>query len=224
MPGGMFPPPLDIFGPAVEDEGQREAVEASADSIAGFGSGTDVLVASDVSGSMRHPVSRNSTVENYDVGIILSMLLQSRCGSVVSGIFGDVWKVVNLPRTGILANSMRLRDLGNRVGFSTNGHLVIDYLVENGIRMDKVMIFTDCQMWDSSGTGGHIRKSWQRYRGMFPGARLYLFDLCGYGQPPLRLEEDGVALIAGWSDRVFDILEAVENGSDAIGEINRIEL
>ena len=202
----------------------EKAVEASAENIAGFGSGTNVLVASDVSGSMRHPVSRNSTVENYDVGIVLSMLLRNRCENVVSGIFGDVWKVVNLPRTGLLQNSMKLRDLGNRVGYSTNGHLVIDWLVDNKVRMDKVMMFTDCQMWDSRNSGSHIRKSWEMYRRLFPGARLYLFDLCGYGQSPLRLEEGSVALIAGWSDRVFDILDAVENGSDAIAEINRIVL
>ena len=202
----------------------EKAMEASAENIAGFGSETSVLVACDVSGSMRHPVSRNSAVENYDVGIVLSMLLQSRCESVVSGIFGDVWKVVNLPRTGILANSMKLRDLGNRVGFSTNGHLVIDYLVENRVRMDKVMMFTDCQIWDSHDSGSHIRKSWAKYRKMYPEAKLYLFDLCGYGHSPLRLEKGGVALIAGWSDRVFDVLEAVENGSDAVAEINRVVL
>lgn len=202
----------------------EKAAEASAENIAGFGSGTNVLIASDVSGSMRHPVSRNSSVENYDVGIVLSMLLQSRCESVVSGIFGDVWKVVNLPRTGILTNSMELRDLGNRVGFSTNGHLVIDWLLENRVRMDKVMMFTDCQLWDSRNSGSHIRKSWERYRKLFPGARLYLFDLCGYGHSPVRLERGGVALIAGWNDRVFDILDAVENGSDAVAEINRTDL
>ncbi|MBP5203690.1 MAG: TROVE domain-containing protein [Candidatus Methanomethylophilaceae archaeon] len=202
----------------------EKAVESSAENVAGFGSGTNVLIASDVSGSMRHPVSRNSSVENYDVGIVLSMLLQSRCGSVVSGIFGDIWEVVDLPRTGILANAMRLRDLGDRVGYSTNGHLVIDYLVENRVRMDKVMMFTDCQMWDSHNSGNHIRKSWAKYREMFPGARLYLFDLCGYGHSPLRLEKGGIALIAGWSDRVFDVLDAVENGSDAVAEINRVVL
>ncbi|MBR4685902.1 MAG: TROVE domain-containing protein [Candidatus Methanomethylophilaceae archaeon] len=202
----------------------EKAVESSAENIAGFGSGTNVLVASDVSGSMHHPVSRNSTVENYDVGIVLSMLLQSRCGSVVSGIFGDVWKVVNLPRTGILANSMRLRDLSNRVGYSTNGHLVIDWLVENRVRMDKVMMFTDCQLWDSGKCGAHLQTSWKTYRRMYPEAKLYLFDLAGYGQAPIRLKENGVTLIAGWSDRIFDILDAIENGSDAIAEIMKTEL
>ena len=45
---------------------------------------------------------------------------------------------------------------------------------------------------------------------MFPEAKLYLFDLAGYGQPPMHMAERDVYLIAGWSDRVFDILAAVD--------------
>ena len=59
---------------------------------------------------------------------------------------------------------------------------------------------------------------------MYPEAKLYLFDLAGYGQAPIRLKENGVTLIAGWSDRIFDILDAIENGSDAIAEIMKTEL
>ena len=152
------------------------------------------------------------------------MLLQSRCASVMSGMFGDTWKVVGLPRTGILSNVLELRRREGEVGYSTNGYKVIDYLIQNDIAMDKVMIFTDCQMWDSRRGDGHIRKSWEKYRRMHPEAKLYLFDLGGYGQAPLRLEEDGGALIGGWSDKVFDVLEAVENGSDAVAEINKLVL
>jgi hypothetical protein len=202
----------------------EQAVVASAENIAGFGPETRVLLACDVSGSMQYAVSRNSSVQLYDIGLMLAMLLQSRCASVMSGMFGDTWKVVGLPRTGILSNILELRRREGEVGYSTNGYKVIDYLVENDIAMDKVMIFTDCQMWDSNRGDGHIRKSWERYRRMYPEARLYLFDLGGYGQAPLRLEKGGVALIGGWSDKVFDILEAVENGSDAVAEINRLVL
>ena len=173
---------------------------------------------------MQHNVSRNSSVQLYDIGLMLAMLLQNRCGSVMSGMFGDTWKVVGLPRTGILANVLELRRREGEVGYSTNGYKVIDYLIQNDVAMDKVMIFTDCQMWDSRYGDRHIQKSWEAYRKMFPEAKLYLFDLGGYGQAPLKLEEGGVALIGGWSDKVFDVLEAVENGSDAVAEINKLVL
>ena len=59
---------------------------------------------------------------------------------------------------------------------------------------------------------------------MFPEAKLYLFDLAGYGTTPIDNRQGDVYLIAGWSDKIFDILAAIESGRDAIEEINRIEL
>jgi hypothetical protein len=33
-----------------------------------------------------------------------------------------------------------------------------------------------------------------------------------------------VYLIAGWSDKIFDVLSALENGEQALSEIEKIEL
>lgn len=62
------------------------------------------------------------------------------------------------------------------------------------------------------------------YKKIAPNAKLYLFDLAGYGNTPLKIEQNGVHLIAGWSDKVFDVMEAMENGADALDVINDIEL
>ena len=200
----------------------EEAADVSVANLDGFGLGANVLVASDVSGSMMSPVSPKSSIEYYDIGILLGMLLKSRCASVVSGMFGDTWKVLDLPQKSVLSNTVQMRMREGEVGYSTNGHKVIAWLAENGIRMDKVMIFTDCQMWDSSFSGQSLEKSWDRYKKICPEARLYLFDLAGYGAAPVRLPGRDVTLIAGWSDRVFDVLAAIEHGEDALSEINSI--
>jgi hypothetical protein len=150
------------------------------------------------------------------------MLLQSRCEAVVTGMFGDIWKVVNLPRQHILANVDALRRREGEVGYATNGYLVIKDLVQRRLVMDKVMIFTDCQLWNSHGSGESIGRYWKEYKRIAPGARLYLFDLAGYGPMPLRVESDDVYLVAGWSDKVFEVLEAVENGGSALGEIRKM--
>jgi hypothetical protein len=65
---------------------------------------------------------------------------------------------------------------------------------------------------------------WKRYKKIAPAAKLYLFDLAGYGATPLNVLRDDVFLIAGWSDKVFDVLAAIEKGSDALEIINSIEL
>ncbi|MDR1181999.1 MAG: hypothetical protein LBL13_08475 [Bacteroidales bacterium] len=90
--------------------------------------------------------------------------------------------------------------------------------------MDKIMIFTDCQLWNSNGGDAQLKDVWKKYKTIAPDARLYLFDLAGYGQVPLDIADNDVHLIAGWSDKVFDILSAIDNGSDALKEIRAIEL
>ena len=200
------------------------ALKCSANNIEGFDENTRVLLASDVSGSMGSPISPRSTVRNYDIGMLLSMLLRNRCEQVVAGIFGDDWKVVNMPNDNILMATRKLERLCNTVGFSTNGYKVIDWLIEKKMVMDKVMMFTDMQMWDNTGRYKDIEVSWKNYKKMAPQAKLYLFDLAGYGQLPMRLAEPDVYLIAGWSDRVFDVLSAIDLGEDALSVIKRIDV
>lgn len=50
--------------------------------------------------------------------------------------------------------------------------------------------------------------------GLAPGARLYLFDLAGYGSKPLECLEAEVYLFAGWKERMIDILDAIETGTE----------
>ena len=202
----------------------EKAVLVTSQNIAGFDEHTRVLLACDVSGSMYTPISPKSSVKNYDIGLVLAMLLNNRCENVISGIFGDDWKIINLPSTGVLSNVEQLYGHSNEVGYSTNGYKVIEYLNNGGIVLDKVMMFTDCQMWNSYGTEQTIRKEWDKYKQIAPNAKLYLFDLNGYGTTPLNIVRDDVTLIAGWSDRIFEMLEAVENGSNAIEEIKKIEM
>ena len=40
----------------------------------------------------------------------------------------------------------------------------------------------------------------------------------------MEIGKDDVYMISGWSDRIFDMLEAVENGEDVVQRIENIEL
>ena len=103
------------------------AVKHSADNITGFDADTRVLLACDVSGSMYKPISSHSAIRNYDIGLMLAMLLRHRCHQVVTGIFGSDWMTVNMPQGDILPAVDSLTSLQNKVGFSTNGYKVIDW-------------------------------------------------------------------------------------------------
>ncbi|WP_291208544.1 TROVE domain-containing protein [Dyadobacter sp.] len=202
----------------------EKAILQSAEAISGFGRGTSVLLACDVSGSMQTPVSSMSSIMLYDVGLVLAMLLQSRCANVEVGMFGDTWKRIRVSRNNILANVQQFYNRQGEVGYATNGYLVIKDLLQRKVVIDKVMLFTDGQLWNNAGTE-NIRTLWVRYkRELAPNARLYLFDLQGYKQAPLQIMVNDVYLIAGWSDKIFGVLDALENGASGLDSIHNISM
>ncbi len=205
-------------------EALENAVMFSAKNIKGFGFDTSVVIASDVSGSMQQPVSPKSKILLYDIGLLMSMILQSQTKNVVTGIFGDKWKRVPMPKNGILRNVNKFYKREGEVGYSTNGYLVIEDLIKRAEKADKIMLFTDAQMWNSNGNKQSFEKSWNRYKTIAPNAKLYIFDLAGYGKMPLDVRKDDVFLIAGWSDKIFDILNALENQKSAVETIKEVVL
>lgn len=204
------------------------ALEKSVANMRGFELNERVVIACDVSGSMQKAVSPKSKVLLYDIGLLLGMVLQSKCKNVVSGMFGDSWKIVPLTTKGILANVDAFYKREGEVGYSTNGYLVLRGLRERKYKADKVMMFTDVQMWDSTtkniADSNTIAYEWAQYKKIAPQARLYIFDLAGYGHAPLRIPQQDVYLIAGWSDKIFSVLEAMEDGANAMEMIDAIAI
>ena len=202
----------------------EEAMKASADNISGFDGDTRTLIACDVSGSMWSLVSSRSKVRLFDIGIVLAMLFKNRCKQVITGMFGTEWKVFNYPNGNILPAITEMELHEGEVGYSTDGYKVVEWLLKDDVIMDKVLIFTDSQMWNSHGDGNTFAHLWSQYKRRVPKAQLYLFDLAGYGQMPLRMEQDDVFLIGGWSDRIFDVISDLQNSNTVVDAINNIEL
>ena len=202
----------------------EDAMKASANNISGFDGDTRTLIACDVSGSMWTLVSPRSKVRLFDIGIVLAMLFKNRCKQVITGMFGTEWKVFNYPNGNILPAITEMERHEGEVGYSTDGYKVVEWLLKDDVIMDKVLIFTDCQMWNSHGDGNTFAHLWSQYKRRVPKAQLYLFDLAGYGQMPLRMEQDDVFLVGGWSDRIFDVISDLQNSNTVVDAINNIEL
>lgn len=203
----------------------EDAVLVSAMNINGFSANDKVLLACDVSGSMQHSVTPRSSVQNYDIGLMLAMLFQTTCSQVTVGMFGDTWKVTPMPTKAVLSNTLALHKREGEVGYATNGYKVLDWAIENRVAYDKILMFTDEQMWDSrNGRKSAIQDSWHKYKQLYPQAKLYLFDLAGYGKSPFRETEKDVYVIAGWSDKVFEMLDALENGNNVLSKVKEIEV
>lgn len=90
---------------------------------------------------------------------------------------------------------------------------------------DRIVILTDEQSWGHNYYGQSSGPSaLAAYRKRF-GANpmVYNWDLQGYGQ--LAFPENQVATLAGWSDKVFDIMALVETDKHAlVHTINKVEI
>ena len=139
-------------------------------------------------------------------------------------MFGDTWKVINMPRKSVLSNINEYYRREGAVGYATNGYLVLEDLIRRKAVVDKVMLFTDVQLWNSKGTQHSFAGSWSTYKKIAPGAKLYLFDLAGHGQMPVSIQQQDVYLIAGWSDKIFDVLDSLENGMTVLQQIRETVL
>lgn len=202
----------------------EDAAKLSVANILGFGNASRVMLACDMSGSMQCSLSGNSKVQFYEVGNMLAMLLQTRCEKVISGIFADNWKVVNLPQNNVLSNTDAIRSRIGEVGYGTYGGRPLEWLIKENIVVDKVMFFTDCQFWGDFSFGKYFSDLWNNYKKIAPNAHLYLFDLAGYGMTPIDSPRTDVTLIAGWSDRIFEMLDSLERCADVLEQIHGIEL
>lgn len=227
---------VDILADALED-----AVRISIDNIPMFAQ-ERVLIAADVSGSMQVPatgsreeewqVQRNKRqvlVERYDIAILLSMLLLEKCEFATVGMFGNSWKPIQLPSRDILANTNRMHEREGEVGYSTNGYRVLEWALGqvDSVRtgsFDRIMVFTDCQLWDTEGRQGRMEKLWRKYKEVAPQAKLYLFNLAPYSTVPVNMVPGDVYLISGWSEKVFEVLRNIEAGHDALDEIRELDL
>jgi hypothetical protein len=178
-----------------------------------------VMIAADVSGSMWHPISPRSSIFLYDIGTMLSMLINHNVKYSLTGIFGSTFELFQFPKSSILENTIKILGIQGKVGYATNGHKIIEYLNDNDVSLDKIMVFTDCELY-----GGSIRKEWETYKRSNPNCKLYLFNLSGYNTIPFSEKSNDVYLISGWNEKIFDMLNNLENGGTVVQSIKSIEL
>ena len=77
---------------------------------------------------------------------------------------------------------------------------------------DRIIILSDMQGWMGAGTPNGMFEQYKTRTGANPF--VYSFDLAGYGS--LQLPEQKVFCLAGFSDKVFDIMQLLESDREAL--------
>jgi len=196
------------------------------------------LIACDVSGSMEQPISKNSSVQRFDIGLLLGAMAHKFTDDSIVGIFGDTWKPINLSkRSGIIKDTLYMHKREGEVGYSTNAHLVIEWAIEENVHVDRFMFFSDNQIWNSKGCSwrsnysqnvldsGDMKTAYQKFleykRKVNHNAKIVIFDLAGYGTTSFPEQDKSVIGIGGWSDKIFKFLKDLDTSPEE--QVNYIE-
>jgi 60 kDa SS-A/Ro ribonucleoprotein len=91
----------------------------------------------------------------------------------------------------------------------TNFHAIFQVARE---RYDRIVILSDMQGWVGNNTPAKEFEAYKRRTGANPF--VYSFDLAGYGS--LQLPEDRVFCLAGFSEKVFDLMKMLETDRRAL--------
>lgn len=176
------------------------------------------LIANDTSGSMHSSISRHSDLQRYQLALLLGSSAHKFTDKNYIGIFGEDWETVNLSKhfDGILSSVDKMEKFVGKVGHSTNGWKAIKWARENDKDIDRFLVFTDMQIWDSTsvyGVQNTLRNEFQKYKKeVNPDAKIYMFDLAGYGDLVFPENHTDSVLVSGWSSNTFDFISMNDDG------------
>jgi hypothetical protein len=97
---------------------------------------------------------------------------------------------------------------------ATNGWRIFDYLIKNRIKVDRVILLSDMQCWNTGG-GWYCDKQmapyFRKYRdSVNPKVILHSVDLQGHGDSVVPADEKNVNLVSGFSEKILSRLTEFE--------------
>ena len=176
------------------------------------------------------PIFKGSTLVVMDQSGSMNTAVGTSTAAKVGGLFAAMlWKsnvdcdVITFgTRANYVGEKLRndgLLNLAAHLGESNQGGTDFSqpFVVANRA-YDRIIILSDMQGWMDSRTP--FDGTFHAYQKKFKcHPHLYSFDLCGYGS--LQFPEDRVYLLAGFSDKIFDVMKLLETDRNAL--IKKIE-
>jgi hypothetical protein len=181
----------------------HQAVDMACQNVPNFPGRT--LIAVDASGSMFPGWSHKEGSSPIDHASIMAAALYKRIENSDLIIFGTNAEYYSPAKTSSVADitsRIKARQFGG-----TNFPTVFDLASAHNIAYDRVFILSDMQSWQHGYNG--VSDSFHAYKkrlGVNP--KLYCYDLAGYGT--LQFPEANVYTLAGFSEKVFDLVAQLE--------------
>lgn len=220
----------------------EKALEYSCENIPDLEGNTAILV--DDSSSMRGDTGGSSRVSAFSkvnssmIGHLFASMFAWKQKDVYIGLFGNRLIPVKVDR------SKRMLDFnkwsyqeGGRCGGSTEAGIYefLRQCIKEKKKVDNVIVFSDCQIGDGAQTSwyGHsgsersvgFQKLFKDFKKINPMCNFVVCNIRQVNGNSVFHKSQRILNIAGWSDKIFDIITSNCKGFDAmIKEIEAIEI
>lgn len=203
---GNVPIPTSVLDAIVE------AVDISLENVPVMDGKTLVML--DESGSMTFsPYGGNRTPPARIGALFAAALVRANNADLV--MFDLSARYINLPPAPILTQAVLMeREMH---GGGTNLNAAFDLITGQHQKYDRIIILSDMQSWAHHRSGPAMVEKYTSAVGQRP--IIYSFDLNGYGT--LSFPEKQVFAIAGFSEKVFEVMKMLEEDRNAL--INRVK-
>ena len=218
----------------------EDAIQYSVKNIPGLTGNTAILI--DHSGSVRGDsggssrVSAFSNVNTAMIGNLFGSMMAYRQSNVYVGLFGD--KLIDVPmdrKKKMLDFNMYSYDCGRNCGGATeNGlYIFLEKCIKEKKKVDNLVIFSDMQIgnggvgrWDRTSTYPRpFHYMFKEFRKINPMCNTICVNIRQSGGTNVFDKSMQILNIAGWSEKVFDVINHNCKGWDAIiKEIEAIEI
>lgn len=188
------------------------------------------FVTCDISGSMSTTVSDRSKMTLKDAGCLFGAIVNSKSADSVVSVFATDHIPVNISRRDSLISNTEKLLRQDTNGCGTNAYKVMDWLIDNKVFVDRIILFSDMQCYNS--TRGNIRSDSNVYSGFIdyrkkvnPKVFMYSFDLASYATTQIPKDTPRVFIGGGFSDKILNLIPMFERSQvDMLAEIESINL
>lgn len=187
----------------------------------------------DRGGSSR--VSAFSSTTTAMIGNLFGTMMAWRQHDVYVGLFGD--RLIQVPfdrNKRLLDFNKQSYQMGAKCGGATEKgiYTFLETVVKEKKKIDNIIVFSDCQIgrggaftpWygtDFNDRSQHFHELFKEFRKINPKANFIVVNLRQSGGTSVFDKSQRILNIAGWSDKIFDIIKTQTIGWDEI--IKRIE-
>lgn len=220
----------------------ERALEISCENIPTLEGNTAILI--DDSGSMRGDgggtgrVSAFSSTTNAMIGHLFASMFAWKQKDVYIGLFGNKLIPIDIDRTKRMLDWNKWAyNEGSKCGGSTEAGIYefMKKCIEEKKKVDNLIVFSDCQIGNGASTAWYgyafnedsngFKNLFKQFKQINPLCNFVVCNVRSYKGNTVFNPNDRILNIAGWSERIFDVIESNCKGYKAlIKEIEKIEI